>query len=248
MAAPPPPVTGQPMAAQWMTAPDPPSVCPPGLEYLTQVDQLLVHQRVELLEAFTGWETANKYDVKNAMGQLVYFAGEQSNMCTRQCCGASRNFEMTIVDNAKREVIRLHRPLRCSSCCFPCCLQEVEVQAPAGEIVGFVRQRWTCWVPEFDICGADGVAVLKIEGPCCTWNFCNDVDFKVLTPNKQSQVGRISKQWSGLAKEMFTDADNFGITFPMDLDMKIKAVMLAACFLIDFMFFEDKQNQSNRGW
>ena len=24
--------------------------CPPGLEYLTQVDQLLVHQQIELLE------------------------------------------------------------------------------------------------------------------------------------------------------------------------------------------------------
>lgn len=46
------------------------------------------------------------------------------------------------------------------------------------------------------------------------------------------QVGKISKQWSGLAREMFTDADFFGITFPMDLDVKMKAVMMGACFLI----------------
>jgi len=45
-------------------------------------------------------------------------------------------------------------------------------------------------------------------------------------------VGRISKQWSGIVKEAFTDADNFGITFPMDLDVKMKAVMIGACFLI----------------
>lgn len=31
---------------------------------------------------------------------------------------------------------------------------------------------------------------------------------------------------------MFTDADYFGITFPMDLDVRMKAVMLGACFLI----------------
>lgn len=45
-------------------------------------------------------------------------------------------------------------------------------------------------------------------------------------------IGRISKQWSGLLKEVFTDTDNFGIQFPLDLDVKIKAVLMGACFLI----------------
>ncbi len=38
---------------QWMQPGAPPPGCPPGLEYLTTVDQLLVKQQVELLE---GWE------------------------------------------------------------------------------------------------------------------------------------------------------------------------------------------------
>lgn len=46
------------------------------------------------------------------------------------------------------------------------------------------------------------------------------------------QVGKISKQWSGLAKEAFTDTDNFGITFPRDLDVRMKATLLGAVFLI----------------
>ena len=37
---------------------------------------------------------------------------------------------------------------------------------------------------------------------------------------------------------MFTDSDNFGVSFPMDLDVRVKACCLAAVFLIDFMFFE----------
>ncbi len=82
---------------QWMQAPQAPVGCPPGLEYLTEVDQLLVHQQIELLESkwsytatdyyalilynslftvLTGFETQNKYTVKNTLGQQVYFAAE----------------------------------------------------------------------------------------------------------------------------------------------------------------------------
>lgn len=49
-------------------------------------------------------------------------------------------------------------------------------------------------------------------------------------------VGKISKQWTGLVREAFTDTDNFGIQFPLDLDVKMKAVMLGACFLIVSLF------------
>lgn len=55
---------------------------------------------------------------------------------------------------------------------------------------------------------------------------------QVLSRDGETQVGKISKQWSGALREMFTDADYFGITFPLDLDVKIKAVLLGATFLI----------------
>jgi len=45
------PVPGQPGGqAQWMAAPASIPGVPPGLEYLTQIDQLLIHQQIELLE------------------------------------------------------------------------------------------------------------------------------------------------------------------------------------------------------
>lgn len=55
---------------------------------------------------------------------------------------------------------------------------------------------------------------------------------KVRSREGSIQVGKITKQWSGLVQEAFTDADNFAISFPLDLDVKIKAVLLGACFLI----------------
>lgn len=238
-----PPPTGQQI--QWMQAPPPPANCPPGLEYLTQVDQLLIKQQVELLEAFTGFETNNKYKILNSMGQQVFFAAEDTDCCTRQFCGPCRPFEMRILDNMQREVIHLNRPLRCSSCFFPCCLQEIEVQSPPGTVIGYCVQNWSICFPRFEIQNAAREAVLRIEGPFCQCNICGDVEFTLLSVDGQNEVGKVSKQWSGLAKEAFTDADNFGITFPMDLDVKIKGVILGACFLIDFMFFEETANHND---
>lgn len=45
-------------------------------------------------------------------------------------------------------------------------------------------------------------------------------------------MGRISKQWGGLLREALTDADDFGLQFPLDLDVRVKAVLLGATFLI----------------
>lgn len=239
----PPPGAMQP-GADWMPVPTGVPVCPRGLEYLTMIDQLLVHQKVELLEAFLSFETKNKYTVKNSMGQKIYTAKEDTDCCTRNCCGNSRPFDIKIKDNAGMEVIHLNRDLRCTACCFPCCLQRLEVFSPPGQLIGAVVQEWSILTPKFRVENERGEAVFKIEGPCCTFSICGDVDFQVLSTNG-IEVGKISKQWSGLLREAFTDADHFGITFPLDLDVKMKATLLGALFLIDYMFFEKEGNKES---
>ena len=52
---------------------------PPGLEYLASVNQLVIKQKVEILEAVIGFETQNKYTVFNTMGQQVFKAKEDTS-------------------------------------------------------------------------------------------------------------------------------------------------------------------------
>ncbi|XP_060595303.1 phospholipid scramblase 2-like [Ruditapes philippinarum] len=241
---------------QWMARPQGIPVCPPGLEYLCYIDQLLVKQQVEIFEIITGWETANRYKVQNSLGQQVYYASEESDTCARQCCGASRGFIIHITDNTGQEVIRVTREFKCGAgCpCFACddsWAHVVQVEAPVGNIVGYVKQRQSCFRPYYIITDAEHQEVFSMTGPPCCYHGCTwDQDFVVNANDGHTQVGKVSKQWSGLLKEMFTDADNFGISFPVNLDVKLKAVMLGAVFLIDFMYYEKSQNSSssnNRG-
>ena len=57
--------------------------------------------------------------------------------------------------------------------------QKVEVQAPPGETIGYVKQGWSICKPKFYICDAEGDTILRIEGPCCTCSICGDVEFQV---------------------------------------------------------------------
>nr|XP_022340667.1 phospholipid scramblase 2-like isoform X1 [Crassostrea virginica] len=250
---PPTPPGLQNVQQMWAPKPEPIAGVPPGLEYLTMVDQLLVKQQIELLEAFTGWETANKYKIMNTQGQQVYFAAEESDTCTRQCCGPNRSFTMHITDNMGQEVIRVSREFKCGAGCPWCaCVDalahEVTIEAPPGQVVGYVKQEQSWCPPNYSIQDANRQEVLTMKGPVCmiTGPCCpNDIDFDVLAKDGTTPVGKISKQWSGLMREYFTDADNFGVSFPMDLDVKMKAVMMGAVFLIDFMYFENNQNQNH---
>ena len=95
-----------------------------------------------------------------------------------------------------------------------------------------------------------GNVILKIQqedccfcsGPLCT----SDIKFPVYPTTGETPIGSVNKQYSGFVKEAYTNANNFSITFPQDLDVKMKGVLLGACILIDMMFFESNNNKNNR--
>jgi len=215
---------------------------PHGLEYLAQLDQLIIKQKVQLLEVFTGYEAANKYELVNSMNQQCYFAIEENNCCQRNCCGSLRSFEMKITDNTGAECLRIVRPIRCDTCCFPCCLQKMEV-LHHGTLMGTIEQKWHPFVPKFDICDGDGNTVLQMKGPVCSLSCCRDINYPI-TSLDGTEVGKVTKEFGGAIREMFTDADNFALLFPMDLDVRMKATLLGAVFMVDFMFFEHKNDDS----
>jgi len=234
--------------ASWMDRPSGPAGCPPGLEYLTQVDQLLVRQEVELLEVMTGYETNNRYAILNSMGQQIYYAKEDTSCFQRNCCGPSRGFTINITDNAGQPVMRISRDFKCCAgcswcACSSCCYLEVIVEAPVGTVVGYARQSQSCCLPKYKILDAEFDELAHIVGPFCVCG-CSDVNFPVMSSKTNDEIGQVTKQWSGLARELFTTADHFSISFPQDMDVRMKAIYLGALFLIDFMYFENKDNNN----
>ncbi|XP_065217627.1 phospholipid scramblase 1-like [Planococcus citri] len=237
-------ITEQPMPSasdrdSWMAAPAQALGPAPGLDYLANVGYIFVEQEVELVEAFFGWESNNRYQIKNHFGQNLFYAEERTGFFNRWCCNTRRSFTIKIFDYYQNEIMRLSRRLAFNTCFCPCYLQRLEVQVPPGNVIGTVNQTWSCLTPSFDIRNELGYTMFLLRGPICKYSICGDIEFKFYTPEDKQEVGKISKKWSGFMKEMFTDADHFGISFPVELDIRTKAIMIGACFLIDFMYFEE---------
>ena len=91
------------------------------MSFLTSITYVLILIRLLRMSAvFSGFETANKYKIKNGLGQTVFLAAEDTDCCTRQICGPMRPFGIKIMDNAKNEIMHVERPLACDSCLCPC--------------------------------------------------------------------------------------------------------------------------------
>lgn len=203
--------------------------------------QFFVRQHVEHMEALTGFETENSYDIfAPGAGQGGWApwgqARESSGTCARQCLKNKRPFRLTLSDTQGRQVVHIHRP-------FTCCFSTVSVTDGTGAELGAVDQRCAMCHRHFDVAVA-GYHTYDINGPLWRpWTF------QIKDVGGGLEVGQIAKHWSGAVQEMMTDADDFGIQLPAGASPQAKAVLLAAVFLIDFCYFEEKggmNNQNNR--
>lgn len=181
----------------------------------------------------TGFETENKYDVIFENG-LRCVALEESNVLARMCLGASRPFSMKIVfADTKQEFLRLERPY---------CLMFHEISVIDSikkETLGSIKLQCSFCSKEFSVCDPSGQEVYHITSPVCSW-------WSFYVEKGGSRVGEIKKKWSGFLKEMYTDADNFGVHFPPNATAKEKALIFGATFLIDFLYFETSGNNNRR--
>lgn len=200
--------------------------------YLSRSKALHISQKRELLELIVGWESPNKYSVRDEFGNKIFYVGEVSNVCGRQLCGNRRPFKLDVKDKNGASILLIDRDLDCDFFCGLFCPDKVRVSAPSGQILGYVTSNISIITPSFAIQDANGKIHFNIEGPICALKCIGSpVNFHVMAKNG-TRVGLVSKEWTGLIQEYFTDADNFYVSYPPDLDVSLKAVFMAAAFLI----------------
>lgn len=198
------------------------------MECLKPLRALFIRQQREMIEVLTGLETANRYTIEDENAQPMLFAAEQSSFLARWFLKSSRPMKLHVVDAHGNHHLEARRPFRFF-------FHELQIHDAQGMLLGTVKRRFTVLRRRFSVTDASGAELFEILGPILhPWTF------RVLRDGEE--IGAIRKKWSGLLKEAFTDADHFGVEWDEHLTPQHKAILLAAVFLVDIMYFERSNN------
>lgn len=199
------------------------------MERLSSTSGLVIAQKKEWGEILTGFETKNKYEVMDTEGQPLYTAFEiGGSFILRTFLRGLRPFEIRVLAPGQQLILQLKRSFRFY-------YHQVEIFDAQGVLLGKIDRQFSILRRKYTVSDSNGRLLFELFGPALhpwTFNIIKD----------GTEIGKITKKWSGLLKEAYTDADNFGITYQPQLETKSKALLLGAVFLIDFVHFEGKNN------
>jgi len=196
---------------------------------LSKKQRFFVRQHPELFELL-GVETRNKYEIMSEDKEPLGFAAEQgsgfTSMCGRAFLGHWRDFEIHFFDSQRLPMLRAHHP-------FSFYFGRLEIYNQFGEPLGTIQKRFSLFSRKLDVLDAQGNLLCSTNAPIWTpWTF--------LFYDGEMALGAVRKQWSGLLKETFTDADNFMVEFSDRANLNVRILLLCSALLIDILYFERK--------
>ena len=205
-----------------------------SLQNLAQTNALIIKQQKEWGEILTGFEAKNRYQVMDHSGNPLFQAEEESGSFStkmmRIFLRALRPFTIDIFSPEGTGLFALKRPFRFF-------FHELQICSSNGALLGTIIRRFSILRRIYSVLDRHGMEIFQLYGPILhPWTFQIQKESK--------ELGKITKKWSGLLKESFTDADTFGISFPKKSDLNQKAILLGAVFLIDFVHFEDNNRRN----
>ena len=116
----------------------------------------------------------------------------------------------------------------------------VEVHDAQGLLVGYLKSKLISWSGGFHVYDRDDKLFAEVTG--------NLVGFKyrMTTPDGAVELGRVSKQWKGISREVFTSADWYLVEVNEDLDEQplAKMLVLAAALATDMIFKSESRTTS----
>jgi uncharacterized protein YxjI len=198
---------------------------PPGTgPSLYEQSVLVVSQKTKLIEL------TNEYAVYDGEGQQIGAVVQVGQTALKKAVRFVSSLDQFFthhleVRDARGPVLVLTRPAKFVK-------SRVVVQRPDGAPIGEIVQANVFGKIRFDLV-ANGQLVGAIQAENWrAWNFA-------VTDAAGTEVARITKTWEGLAKTLFTTADNYVVHVHFRLPEPLASMVLAAALTVDTALKQD---------
>ena len=196
--------------------------------------------------------------------KLLFKCKEYSSCCQRNCCAASaREFVMDMKhvanvgcmnEDFQNSFVHINKPFKCTCCCLERPVMDV-TYSQGKQLVGQVKQPFTCCDPHFTVYDYSGTLRYFIHadycqcGICCANNFCgkmSEATFNIYKDAGMTQpCGSIIKKVASFS-ELVTSADSYQVNFPLDASPSEKILLIVTTLMIDYQYFEQKADDNNK--
>jgi hypothetical protein len=210
-----------------------------GRPSLATCREVVVRQRVEKREIFYGYECSNRYvfidpSCGDELGGADESSGGFGGFLCRTFLGPARPLNLDITDPGQGIWMEAKRPFNPLGFVKP---PTLTVNWNHG-MLGTVTRIWPLvFRRRYRVSVANQFGSnLVIDG-----SLFRPWTFPILKNGRAA--GQIQKKWSGVGRELFTDADNFLVRFDdPGLDAAERRLLIAAALAIDYDFFERSPN------
>lgn len=235
------------------------------MKVLDQVDALAIQEQVKGMELLTGFETGNKYMVRDLKTGANLFLAMETNdgaMGTLQrnaLSGSNRGFNLKIgmlkgPEVAPERFATLARPFKCTLCCYGRPVTVISDPRTGASLGGIIEPFAPCQIKlvQFDNQGQPAGEVDE----CCTKMCCfgcpckQEVDFPI---KKDGRVmATIRKQFTamnaiGAVTGLATDTDHFTLHFEKGLTAQDKLHAISTTLFMDFAYFTKGGAEQRQG-
>ncbi|MFD7862851.1 phospholipid scramblase-related protein [Streptomyces sp. NPDC059783] len=199
----------------------------PGAGSLFNQQVLVVNQKAKLIEV------TNEYSVFDQQGNTIGSVVEVGQSALRKVLRFLTSVDqflthrLEIRDAYGQPQLLLTRPAKFIK-------SKVIVQRPDGQPVGEIVQQNAIGKINFAMM-ADGrqVGAIKAEN-WRAWNFA-------IVDHNDAEIARITKTWEGLAKTLFTTADNYVLQIHYQLPEPLLSLVVATALTVDTALKQDSR-------
>lgn len=184
---------------------------------------------LEKLNTLRGVLPVLKYEIKDNSDQIVLYARVSLNTEPLQY-RTTVPFNIMVFDEQGLELISISRPLKYAWCWCFCCLQQLVISDPLGNVISTIEQNASFIFIKLSVKNASGDIMLKIKNKANIREHQYGIVFNIMSLDGKV-VGSIKR--ARIIKPVInTYFSTLFVNFPMDLDVKMKAAIIGATLLI----------------